>query len=191
MSTARRAASGASRCVRDARKIGARDDAAIEAAHRLRDFSPSTSMRRPRGGRLLMIVNTIPRAFSSATASRVARRQRLVVGDQCAVDIGDDGGNLDARSRRSGVMTTFRGRIVDRTPAPAVARQQLVGFARARASGRHRSAVRRVAILRPGIEDRLHHPPSGLDVVGALEQRRVADHAVVDQRLVAGVRRRP
>ncbi len=44
---------------------------------------------------------------------------------------------------------------------------------------------------RPGIEEWLHRLPAGLDAVGALEQDVVADHAVVDQGLIAGAGRRP
>ena len=38
------------------------------------------------------------------------------------------------------------------------------------------------------VQDRLDTLPAGLDIVGAIEQRRVADQHVVDQRLVAGGR---
>src|SRR6195952_5125331 len=44
------------------------------------------------------------------------------------------------------------------------------------------------ARLLPGVEERLHRPPAGLDAVGALKQDIVADHAVVDQGLIAGAR---
>ena len=45
--------------------------------------------------------------------------------------------------------------------------------------------------LLPGIEERLHRLPAGFDAVGALKQDVVADHAVVDQRLIAGATARP
>ena len=46
--------------------------------------------------------------------------------------------------------------------------------------------------LHPGgrVEQRLHHRPAGLDVVGPLEQRGIADQAIVDQRFIAGGGRR-
>ncbi len=42
----------------------------------------------------------------------------------------------------------------------------------------------------PRIEERLHRLPTGFHAVGALKQDVVADHAVVDQRLIAGSRLR-
>lgn len=44
---------------------------------------------------------------------------------------------------------------------------------------------------RPCVERGLHGPPAGLDVVGALEQRGIADHRVINQRLVPGARLAP
>src|SRR5262245_35550706 len=37
----------------------------------------------------------------------------------------------------------------------------------------------------PHVEQRRHHPPTGFDRVRALEQSRVADHAVEEQGLIA------
>src|SRR5262245_13923453 len=66
-----------------------------------------------------------------------------------------------------------------RAPGAAIARQQLIRRGRSLASGGIvRKVVRRMA--RPCVEDRLHRRPAGLDVVGALEERGIADHAVVE-----------
>ena len=75
---------------------------------------------------------------------------------------------------------------VERPPRAAIARQQLVGRGGAIATG---DIVRKVPwrIVCPGIEDGLHRLPAAFDVVGALKQRCIADHAVVDQRLVSGI----
>ena len=78
--------------------------------------------------------------------------------------------------------------LADRAPTPVVALQQRVGFGWARAAGGIDGYVGR-AIVGPGIEDGLHDAPSGLDIVGALEQRWITHHAIVDQCLVAGARR--
>src|SRR5215475_8601907 len=67
----------------------------------------------------------------------------------------------------------------------AVALQQLVRRRRPRRAG---LVVREVLGRRigPGVDDRLHDLPARLDIVGPLEQRRIAAHAVVQQSLVAG-----
>ena len=67
----------------------------------------------------------------------------------------------------------------------AVARQQFVGRLRALAAGLVGLQALGAGLL-PGVEERLHRLPAGFDAVGALEQDVVADHAVIDQRLVAG-----
>src|SRR5205085_6772828 len=79
-------------------------------------------------------------------------------------------------------------RPLDRAPLAVGPQQKLGGSVGPLAPGgiEAQAAVR----LPPGVEDRLDHAPAGFDVVGALKQRRIAEHAVVDQPLVAGARRR-
>src|SRR5215831_4460922 len=72
-------------------------------------------------------------------------------------------------------------------PAPAIARQKLVGFIRPLATSLiERKPIRSRAT--PCIQERLDHSPTGLDPIRPLEQDRVPDHAIIDQRLVAGAR---
>src|SRR5262245_28273625 len=72
-------------------------------------------------------------------------------------------------------------------PAPAIARQKLVGFIRPLATRLiERKPIRSCAT--PCIQERLDHSPTGLDPIRPLEQDRVPDHAIIDQRLVAGAR---
>ena len=144
-------------------------------------------MRKPRGGRLLMMAKAMPRRPKPGHRRPGAFGQDLVRGHQRAVDVRDDGRDLGRWRSADRAHDDFPS-AGERAPAPAVARQQRVGLARPGAAGRI-DRQRRRAILRPGVEHRLHHAPAGLDVVGALEQRRIADHAVIDQRLVAGARR--
>src|SRR6266511_1167152 len=59
---------------------------------------------------------------------------------------------------------------LDRQPCMSIAREQAIGGGRAAG---------------PGIEQPLHGAPSCLDRIGALKQDRIADEAVVDQRLVS------
>src|SRR6266404_9594969 len=75
----------------------------------------------------------------------------------------------------------------DTSPAPAAARQKLVRFIRPWASSRVDRWICR-AILGPSVEHWLHHAPCVLHHVGAHEQRRVADHDVIEQRLVSDIR---
>src|SRR3974390_3443063 len=82
-----------------------------------------------------------------------------------------------------GTPTSFQ-----RTPAPALARKQLVSFGGAVIACRVGRKAGCAGVV-PGIDEWLHHAPARLDAVGALKQDRVSDHAVVDQRLVAGARR--
>src|SRR5262245_24366139 len=86
--------------------------------------------------------------------------------------------------RRSEVMSSSR----DRPPMPTLAGQQPVGLFWAFAAGLVGGEIR-CAGLAPGIDKGLHHAPARLDAVSTLEQGGIADHAVVDQRLVAGARR--
>src|SRR6266700_2931410 len=70
-------------------------------------------------------------------------------------------------------------------PAAAVAFQQFLRSLRTLASGLIVLEPGR-ARLPPGIEERLNRLPAGFHAVGALKQDVVADHAVIEQRLVAG-----
>src|ERR1700731_1401262 len=73
----------------------------------------------------------------------------------------------------------------DGAPAAAVLRQEPLGLGRAFAAG----AITRqapAASVAPGLHERLHHMPAGLDTVGTRIENGVADHAVVDQRFIAG-----
>src|SRR4029077_10778495 len=77
---------------------------------------------------------------------------------------------------------------VQRPPGATVAREELVSRGRAvAASGIVWKRGRR--IFCPKIQDWLNSGPARLDVIGALEQGRVTDHAIVDQGFIAGVRR--
>ena len=58
--------------------------------------SGSISMRKPRGGRLLMIAKAIPLRAKPRRGRLGARGQHLVVGHQRAVDIRHDGRDLRA-----------------------------------------------------------------------------------------------
>src|SRR6266852_2574605 len=71
------------------------------------------------------------------------------------------------------------------SPAAAVALQKFIRLGRSLAAGL--VALQAIgAGLLPGIEEGLHRPPARLDAIGALEQDVVTDHAVIDQRFVAG-----
>src|SRR5579863_1275799 len=76
----------------------------------------------------------------------------------------------------------------DRPPAAAVAGKKVVGFLRAIAAGAIGWEIFCWRIA-PGVDERLNRAPACLDAVGAGKQDGVADHAVVDQRFVAGRRR--
>src|SRR5262245_26068869 len=65
-------------------------------------------------------------------------------------------------------------------PAPAIAPQKIVGSLGSPTTGGITAYVSRC--VAPRVEERLHGAPAGLDVVGALEQRRIADQTVVKQR---------
>src|SRR5450755_1202252 len=71
---------------------------------------------------------------------------------------------------------------LNRSPCTAVPGQQVGCFGRSITPGR--ISVDRVGVGRPGIEDRLYHCPASLNVVSALEQHGIPDHAVVDKRFV-------
>src|SRR5579872_2584784 len=70
-------------------------------------------------------------------------------------------------------------------PPAAIVLQQLVSFFRPpRAGWVVREMTRRERF--PNIENWTDHAPTGLDHIGPLEQRRIADHAIVQQTLVSG-----
>src|SRR5262249_41532523 len=73
----------------------------------------------------------------------------------------------------------------NRSPAPAILGQQFVGLRRSIAAGLIGREVSRASVG-PCIDERLHDAPASLNAVGSLEQDRITDHAIVDQRLVAG-----
>src|SRR5262249_55210537 len=77
----------------------------------------------------------------------------------------------------------------NRPPAAPVTGQQALRLFRAFAAGLVGREVL-CAHVAPGIKEGLHDAPTRLDAIGALKQRGVADHAVVDQRLVTGAPRR-
>src|SRR5215470_16806741 len=66
-----------------------------------------------------------------------------------------------------------------------VAREQFFGFLRSLTTGAIRRQVLILSVAK-GIEKRLHHAPAGLDAVGPRIQYRVADHAIIDERFIAG-----
>src|SRR5947209_14209756 len=71
-------------------------------------------------------------------------------------------------------------------PFAPVLREQLVRFLR---PGAARLIDRKWRLAGfPDVEQGLHDLPAILDIVGALEQRRVAVHGIIDQRLVSSAR---
>src|SRR6516225_2883946 len=72
----------------------------------------------------------------------------------------------------------------DRQPCTPIAREQPIGGLGASAAG---GVIGEVAgrSACPGIEEVLHGAPCCLNRIGPLEQGRIADHTIVDQRLVA------
>src|SRR5450759_4719529 len=101
---------------------------------------------------------------------------------------------MDARTRRapSRASASWSGTIVSsfaiRRPSPfpplaAVAGQQGIRLGRPPGKGLVWSDA--VAGRAPRVENRRHDLPAGLDRVGAMEERHVARHAVIEQRLVA------
>src|SRR6185437_10507965 len=76
---------------------------------------------------------------------------------------------------------------VDAAPASAIVGQKLIRFAGSWASRRIDWKIC-LALLGPGVEHRLYDTPSVLHHIGAHEQRRIADHDVIEQGLVSDVR---
>src|SRR5262245_50499423 len=75
---------------------------------------------------------------------------------------------------------------IKRPPSATVPRQKLVSRSRAASA---RDIIGKIArrIACPGVKDRLHRSPATLDIIGALKQRRIANHAIVDEGLVSGI----
>src|SRR5436853_270338 len=94
---------------------------------------------------------------------------------------------IDGATMIGAVIGNSRRRSGERPPLPAAAPQQLLGGVRPGGAGGV-EFERHALVGAPHVEDRLHHGPASLDAVGALEQGRIADHAVIDQGLVAGAR---
>src|SRR5215472_10565254 len=94
---------------------------------------------------------------------------------------------IDGATMTGRLIGSPSSRSCDRAPLPAAAPQEMIRRLRAGAPGGV-GFERRGLVILPQIEDRLHDGPSGLDAVGAVEQHRVADHAVVNKRLVASRR---
>src|SRR5262245_23733246 len=147
--------------------------------------SGSISMAIPFGGRPLVMAKRMPDSRSRSTA----RRARSVSTLSCVTSV-------PSTSARSSEI--LGGLIIgvppasmspDRQPSMSIAMKQSICRVRPRASsGIIRKVVRRPC--GPGIENGLHGAPGCLDRVCALEQHRIADQAVVDQRLVADGRQR-
>src|SRR5262249_28695031 len=145
----------------------------------------SKSMAIPRGGRPLVMAKRMPVSRSLCTAAWAR-----LVSTFCSLT------SVPSTSARTSEIFRFstispRGqRSVQRPPSATIACQQFVGCSRTVATS---DIVRKIPrrIVGPGVEDGLYRAPSRLDVVGPLEQRRVADHAVVEQSFVSGIARDP
>src|SRR5215470_3966881 len=143
----------------------------------------SMSLAMPRGGRPLVMAKRMPISRSLSTAAWAR-----LVSTFCSLT------SVPSTSARTSEIFRFstispRGqRSVQRSPSATIACQQLVSCGRTVATS---DIVRKIPrrIVGPRVEDGLYRAPSCLDVVGPLEQRRVADHAVVEQRFVSGVAR--
>src|SRR6516162_7163742 len=86
-----------------------------------------------------------------------------------------------------GWLAAVMARSTEWPPAAAVTREQFVGFLGPFAAG---AIGRKVLILRVAkrVEERLHDAPAGFDAVGPRIKNGVADHAVINQRFIAGTR---
>src|SRR6202011_6169550 len=144
----------------------------------------SNSMAMPLGGRPLVMAKRIPALRRLCTAAWARS-----VSTFCSVtSVPSTSASTREIFRFSAIRNLCSVRSFEGAPGAAIARQQFVRRGRA-------VPARNIAwnilgrIGGPGVEDGLHRPPARLDIVGALEQRRVADHAVIEQRLVAGAGR--
>src|SRR5215510_7849423 len=146
-------------------------------------FRSSSSIAMPRGGRPLVMAKRMPASRRCCTAALA-----------CFVSTFLSLTSVPSTSARTTEMLRFSAirpsdhRSVQRTPSATVAGQQLVRRGGTIAT---RHIVRKIPrwIVGPGVEDRLYRAPPRLDVVGALEQRRISDHAVIEQRFVSRVAR--
>src|SRR5438128_9328575 len=73
-------------------------------------------------------------------------------------------------------------------PLAAFPSEQLIGFLRSPTSGRIVGKGRRWLGI-PNFLNRRYDTPAGFDLIGALKQRRVAQHAIVQETFVAGGQR--
>ena len=125
------------------------------------------------------------RARSAGQADRHAAAVGGVLASTCSAAVA---ASAAGSATADDVAVVVRGhRSPELSPASAVAFKQIVGFLRSFAAGFVNLQPLAAGLL-PGVEERLHRLPAGLDAVGALKQDVVADHAVIDQRLVAGRR---
>src|SRR5713226_5812723 len=75
------------------------------------------------------------------------------------------------------------------SPASSIAFDELISLARPPSSGGVIRKARRLLVCDlPGFEDRVHQAPGGFHAVGAVEERRVAAHAVVQERGIRAAR---
>src|SRR5581483_12355068 len=82
-------------------------------------------------------------------------------------------------------VTVMKRSSFDGPPLMSVAREQLVRLPGSPGPGRIIGKIARGQSL-PHIQYRGDDGPSGLHHVRALEQRRIADHTIVDEPLIAG-----
>src|SRR6266851_9973028 len=139
----------------------------------------SNSMAMPMGGRPLVMAKRIPAARKLCTAAW-ARSVRTF----CSVTSVPSTSASTRESLRFSAIGTSTVRSFEGAPGAAIARQQFVRRGRAVPAGDIAWNILG-RIVCPGVQDGLHRAPARLDIVGPLEQRGVADHAVIDQRLVA------
>src|SRR5262249_18826448 len=140
-------------------------------------------MAMPRGGRPLVIAKRMPAACKALTAF-------------CALSVNTFCSVTSVPSTSASTSEIFPRRAIRSSPAPSVERTPGTAVARDQLAGRRGPAaagdiVRKIArrIVGPGIEDGLHRLPARFDIVRALEQGRVSNHAIVEERLVTDVGR--
>src|SRR5215510_10047719 len=143
----------------------------------------SSSMAMPRGGRPLVMAKRMPVSRRCCTAALA----RFVSTFLSLTSVPSTSARTTEMLRFSAIRPSDH-RSVQRTPSTTVAGQQLVRRGGTIAT---RHIVRKIPrwIVGPGVEDRLYRAPPRLDVVGALEQRCISDHAVIEQRFVSRVAR--
>src|SRR5215831_2431549 len=165
-------------------KSGLTNSPPLKPAIGVSSLSASAIMAMPRGGRPLVTAKRMPRSCRLCTAA-CARS----VSTFCSLTSVPSTSASTREIFRLSAIAASAGGSLERAPGASVARQELVGGGRALAAG---GIVGEVLgrVARPVVEDGLHGPPARLDVVGTLEEGGIADHAVVEQRLVAGGGRR-